>query len=86
MPFFERHEFETWKASYLRCKLIELNQDADRTKKRFNFEMCTIRHFRQAIVKCVESYSNYVCAVDANGRLAVFWIDENDQENDEDTL
>ena len=25
-------------------------------------------------------------AVDANGNLALFWIDENDQENEEDTL
>ena len=29
--FFHRHEFETWKASYLRCARIELNQDVDRT-------------------------------------------------------
>ena len=48
--------------------------------------MCTVRHFRQAIVKLLDSYSNFVCAVDANGSLAVFWIDENDQENDEDSL
>lgn len=48
--------------------------------------MCTIRHFRQAIVKLLESHSNYVCAVDANGNLAVFWVDENDQENEEETL
>ena len=58
----------------------------DRTKKRFNFEMCPIRHFKDNIIKFIDSFSNYVFAVDVAGNLAVFRIDENDLENDEDTL
>ena len=34
----------------------------------------------------MDCFSNYVFAVDANGNLATFWIDENDQENEEDML
>ena len=48
--------------------------------------MCPIRHFRQAIVKVLDCYSNFVLAADAQGSFAVFWIDQNDQSNDEDTL
>lgn len=34
----------------------------------------------------MDCHSNYVLAVDAAGSFAVFWIDYQDQENDEDTL
>ena len=38
------------------------------------------------IVKLLDSYSNFIFAVDAIGNFAIFWVDENDLENDEDTL
>ena len=77
---------ESWKEAYLRCKRVSYNLDVDRTTQRFRYEMCSIRHFRNNIVKLLDSFSNYVIAVDAAGALAVFWIDEQDLENDEDTL
>ena len=48
--------------------------------------MCPIRHFKQNVVHCLDSYANFVIAVDKSGELAVFLIDEEDPENDEDTL
>ena len=48
--------------------------------------MCPIRHFKQNVVHCLDSYANFVIAVDKTGELAVFLIDEEDPENDEDTL
>ena len=48
--------------------------------------MCPIRHFKNHVVKLLDCYSNFVLAVDARGTFAVFWIDQHDQENDEDTL
>ena len=70
----------------MRCARVELNQDVARTTRRFNYETCTIRHFRKNIVKLLDSYSNFIFAVDAIGNFAIFWVDENDLENDEDTL
>mmetsp|Transcript_39112 Transcript_39112/g.51151 ORF Transcript_39112/g.51151 Transcript_39112/m.51151 type:complete len:173 (+) Transcript_39112:320-838(+) len=52
----------------------------------WDFEMCPIRHFRQNVVKLLDSHENFVLAVDSAGSFALFWIDEQDQENDEDTL
>jgi len=49
--------------------------DVLRENKKFNFEMCTIRHFKKAVVKLLDCYSNFVFAVDAVGNLATFWID-----------
>lgn len=86
LAFYERHDFETWKQSYLRCARVELNQDTERTTKKFRFEMCPIRHFKTHVVKLLDCHSNYVLAVDAQGTFATFWIDQQDQENDEDTL
>ena len=60
--------------------------DVDRKKRAFRFEMCPIRHFRQSLVKLLESYANFVFAVDQQCQLAAFWVNENDQENDEDSL
>lgn len=48
--------------------------------------MCPIRHFKNAVVKLLDNHFNFVFAVDASGSFAIFWIDQNDQENDEDTL
>jgi hypothetical protein len=47
--------------------------------------MCPIRHFKE-IVKFVDSYQNFVFAVDVNGNVAVFLINEADMENDDETL
>ena len=84
LPLFERHENEMWKDAYLRCKRIPRLMSREQGK--WNYEMCPIRHFRQNVVKLLASHSNYVLAVDAAGSFAVFWIDETDQENDEDSL
>ena len=48
--------------------------------------MCPIRHFKENVVKFLDSFSNFVFAVDAVGNLAIFRVDENDLENDEDTM
>ena len=48
--------------------------------------MCPIRHFKNSTVECLDSYSNFVFAVDKVGELAVFLIDESDPENDDDTM
>ena len=82
LPFFEKRDHETWKAAYLRC----WRRAKHLTRENFNYEMCPIRHFRQHVVKLLDCYSNFVLAVDAAGSFAVFWIDYEDLENDEDTL
>ena len=76
LSFHDKHNHETWKQSYKRCARIELNQDTDRATKRFNFDMCPIRHFKTHVVKLLDCYSNFVLAVDAQGIFAVFLIDE----------
>lgn len=70
----------------MRCARVALNFDIERTTKKFNFEMCPIRHFKNHVVKLLDCCSNFVLAVDAQGSFVVFWIDEHDQENDNDSL
>ena len=56
------------------------------SREAMSFEMCPIRHFKKNVVQLMESYANFVFAVDTEGELAVFLINEDDLENDDDTL
>ena len=71
--------------------LMHANFPVEEIGKNFSREgwsycMCPIRHFKNSTVECLDSYSNFVFAIDTLGELAVFLIDESDPENDEDTL
>ena len=47
--------------------------------------MTPIRHFKE-VVKCLDSYNNFVFAADFKGNFTIFLINERDIENDEETL
>lgn len=47
--------------------------------------MTPIRHFKE-VVKCLDSYNNFVFAADFKGNFTIFLINEKDIENDEETL
>lgn len=72
---------DTWKKHYWRNH----NARDFMTKERFNYQMCPIRHFPE-IIKCIDSYNNFVFAADTVGNLAIFLINEEDMENDNDSL
>lgn len=55
------------------------------TKERFNYRMAPIRHFKE-VVKCIDSYNNFIFAADYKGNFTVFLLNEKDIENDDDTL
>lgn len=48
--------------------------------------MCPIRHFRENLVKFIEASQNLIFAADTQGQVAIFLIDENDLENDDETM
>ncbi len=55
------------------------------TKERFNYKMAPIRHFKE-VVKCIDSYNNFVFAADFQGNFTIFLLNEKDIENDDDTV
>ena len=55
------------------------------TRERFNYKMTPIRHFKE-VIKCLDSYNNFVFAADFKGNLTIFLINERDIENDEETM
>ena len=55
------------------------------TRERFNYKMTPIRHFKE-VIKCLDSYNNFVFAADFKGSFTIFLINEKDIENDEETM
>jgi hypothetical protein len=55
------------------------------TPERFRYLMCPIRHFKETVQQ-VESYQNFIFAVDTSGNVGVFLISEADLENDDETM
>lgn len=54
--------------------------------EKYDYNMCPIRHFKEHIVKFIEASQNLIFAADTQGQVAIFLIDENDLENDNETL
>jgi hypothetical protein len=72
---------DSWREHYWR------NHNAQKfmTKERFNYKMAPIRYFKE-VVKCLDSYNNFVFAADFKGLFTIFLLNEKDIENDDDTL
>lgn len=56
------------------------------TPAKFRYQMCPIRFFKGSLIKFVDAFNHFVFAADDQGTVAVFLINENDLENDDDTL
>ena len=54
--------------------------------EKYSYETCTIRHFKPHLVKFIDAAQNLIIAADTEGEVALFLIDENDLENDNETL
>ena len=63
LTFHNKFFNESWKKSFLRSAYINKNISRDA----FDYEMCPIRHFRENIVQLMDSYANFVFAVDTSG-------------------
>jgi hypothetical protein len=77
--FYNKNYSDSWQECFRRND----NTKKKMQKEKWDFEMCPIRHFKNTVA-FIDSFLNFVFAVDTSGKLGMFLIHEQLGEIDSD--